>query len=212
MFSTLFALTACQDLGRQLTKEEGETIYADIKNHNLTKMPEVFTLNEKINYSSYVADFTDKNGNPIPDRVYSNSDYDYNIILEDLTEEVAREITEYLKTTGRMQKTIVFCANEDHAERMRVDHERARFHQHGQKVLPLHLTHFGMRQIPRLIEPVDQRIGALEGHYHTGKYRQRDLFPDPLRLFLVGVVKFEQLLERRGLFIHVDIACCKQKY
>ena len=65
-------------------------------------------------------DQTDKNGNPIPDRVYSNSDYDYNIILEDRTEEVAREITEYLKTTGRMQKTIVFCANEDHAERMRV--------------------------------------------------------------------------------------------
>ena len=65
MFSTLFALTACQDLGRQLTKEEGEAIYADIQNHNLTKMPEVFTLNEKFNYSSYVADFTDKNGNQV---------------------------------------------------------------------------------------------------------------------------------------------------
>ena len=61
----------------------------------------------------------DKNGNPIPDRIYTNSDFDYNIILEDRTEEVAREITEYLKTTGRMQKTIVFCANEDHAQRMR---------------------------------------------------------------------------------------------
>ena len=66
-----------------------------------------------------VKDQTDKNGNPIPDRIYTNSDFDYNIILEDRTEEVAREITEYLKTTGRMQKTIVFCANEDHAQRMR---------------------------------------------------------------------------------------------
>ena len=65
-------------------------------------------------------DQTDKNGNPIPDRVYSNSDYDYNIILEDRSEEVAREITKYLKSTDRMQKTIVFCANEDHAERMRI--------------------------------------------------------------------------------------------
>jgi len=63
---------------------------------------------------------TDKNGNLIEDRIYTNSDFDYNIILEDRTQEVAQEITHYLKSTGRMQKTIVFCANEDHAERMRV--------------------------------------------------------------------------------------------
>lgn len=62
----------------------------------------------------------DKNGNEIEDRIYTNSDFDYNIILEDRTEEVAREITEYLKSTDRMQKTIVFCATEDHAERMRI--------------------------------------------------------------------------------------------
>lgn len=62
----------------------------------------------------------DKFGNVIEDRVYTNSDFDYNIIIEDRTYEVAREITEYLKRTGRMQKTIVFCANEDHAERMRI--------------------------------------------------------------------------------------------
>lgn len=65
-------------------------------------------------------DQIDKNGNPIPDRIYTNNDYDYNIVLEDRTYEVAHEITQYLKSTGRMQKTIVFCANEDHAERMRV--------------------------------------------------------------------------------------------
>ncbi len=62
----------------------------------------------------------DKYGREIEDRIYTNSDFDYNIILEDRTNEVAREITEYLKSTDRMQKTIVFCANEDHAERMRV--------------------------------------------------------------------------------------------
>lgn len=62
----------------------------------------------------------DKNGVEIEDRIYTNSDYDYNIVIEDRTYEVAREITEYLKSTGRMQKTIVFCATEDHAERMRV--------------------------------------------------------------------------------------------
>ena len=62
----------------------------------------------------------DKNGNLIEDRIYTNSDFDYNIVLEDRTEEVAQEITAYLKATGRMQKTIVFCATEDHAERMRI--------------------------------------------------------------------------------------------
>lgn len=61
----------------------------------------------------------DKNGQEIEDRIYTNSDFDYNIILEERTYEVAREITEYLKSTGRMQKTIVFCATEEHADRMR---------------------------------------------------------------------------------------------
>lgn len=62
----------------------------------------------------------DKNGQEIEDRIYTNSDFDYNIILEDRTYEVAREITEYLKSVGRMDKTIVFCATEAHAERMRI--------------------------------------------------------------------------------------------
>lgn len=62
----------------------------------------------------------DKNGQVIEDRIYTNSDFDYKIIIEDRTYEVAREITEYLKSTDRMQKTIVFCATEDHAERMRI--------------------------------------------------------------------------------------------
>ena len=62
---------------------------------------------------------TDKNGNIIEDRIYTNSDFDYNIIIEDRIYEVAAEITNYLKATDRMQKTIVFCANENHAQNMR---------------------------------------------------------------------------------------------
>lgn len=61
----------------------------------------------------------DVNGELIPDRVYTNSDYDYNIIIEDRIQQVATEITRYLKSTDRMAKTIVFCATEDAAERMR---------------------------------------------------------------------------------------------
>lgn len=58
-------------------------------------------------------------GNEIEDRIYTNSDYDYNIIIEDRIQQVAAEITRYLKSTDRMAKTIVFCATEDAAERMR---------------------------------------------------------------------------------------------
>ena len=59
-------------------------------------------------------------GNEIEDRIYNNSDYDYNIVIEDRTREVAQEITNYLRSTDRMAKTIVFCADETHAERMRM--------------------------------------------------------------------------------------------
>lgn len=58
-------------------------------------------------------------GNEIEDRIYNNSDYDYNIVIEDRIRQVAREITAYLKSTDRMAKTIVFCATEDAALRMR---------------------------------------------------------------------------------------------
>ncbi len=58
-------------------------------------------------------------GNEIPDRIYTNSDYDYNIIIEDRIREVAQEITRYLKSTDRMARTIVFCTTEDAALRMR---------------------------------------------------------------------------------------------
>lgn len=59
-------------------------------------------------------------GYEIEDRIYNNSDYDYNIIIQDRINMVATEITNYLKATDRMAKTIVFCATEDAAERMRV--------------------------------------------------------------------------------------------
>lgn len=59
-------------------------------------------------------------GNEIEDRIYNNTDYDYNIVIADRINQVALEITNYLISTGRMQKTIVFCATEESAERMRI--------------------------------------------------------------------------------------------
>lgn len=61
----------------------------------------------------------DKYGNEIEDRVYNQKDFDRKLVLEQRTEQVARKITQYLEATGPYQKTIVFCDNIDHAERMR---------------------------------------------------------------------------------------------
>lgn len=61
----------------------------------------------------------DRYGQEIEDRVYNQKDFDKNLIIDDRTKEVAKTISAYLKKTGRYQKTIVFCTNIDHAERMR---------------------------------------------------------------------------------------------
>ena len=62
---------------------------------------------------------TDKHGSVIEDRIYNQKDFDRVMILEKRTELVAKKITEFLKGTNRFDKTIVFCEDIDHAERMR---------------------------------------------------------------------------------------------
>ena len=62
---------------------------------------------------------TDKYGHEIEDREYNDLDFDRGLILEKRTTLVAAKITEFLKATNRWAKTIVFCENIDHAERMR---------------------------------------------------------------------------------------------
>ncbi len=62
---------------------------------------------------------TDKYGNVIEDRVYNQTDMDRSLVLEKRTELVAKKITEFLTTTDPYAKTIVFCDDINHAERMR---------------------------------------------------------------------------------------------
>lgn len=62
---------------------------------------------------------TDKNGNVIEDRIYNLTDMDRTLVLEKRTELVAKKITEFLEATDPYAKTIVFCDDIDHAERMR---------------------------------------------------------------------------------------------
>jgi type I restriction enzyme R subunit len=61
----------------------------------------------------------DKNGELIEDRIYNQKDFDRTMVIDERTQLVAETITAYLKRTDPMAKTIVFCNDIDHAERMR---------------------------------------------------------------------------------------------
>ena len=58
-------------------------------------------------------------GNEIEDREYNTTDYDRKLIIDERTQTVANRITKWLMANGRYSKTIVFCVDIDHAERMR---------------------------------------------------------------------------------------------
>jgi type I restriction enzyme R subunit len=61
----------------------------------------------------------DKHGREVEDRIYSQPDYDRHLVLEKRRELVARKVSEFLKATDRMAKSIVFCEDIEHAEKMR---------------------------------------------------------------------------------------------
>jgi len=61
----------------------------------------------------------DKYGYEIEDRIYNQKDFDKNLVLEKRTELAAKKVSEFLKATDRYDKTIIFCEDIDHAERMR---------------------------------------------------------------------------------------------
>jgi type I restriction enzyme, R subunit len=61
----------------------------------------------------------DINGHVIDDREYNVKDYDQNLIIDERTQTVANRITKWLTANGRLSKTIIFCVDIDHAERMR---------------------------------------------------------------------------------------------
>ena len=62
----------------------------------------------------------DRDGEEVEDRIYNQKDYDRTLVIDDRTKLVAAKVTEFLKESGdRMQKTIIFCVDEEHAARMR---------------------------------------------------------------------------------------------
>ena len=82
----------------------------------------------------------DKYGNEIEDRIYNLKDYDRNLIIDGRTDLIARKITEFLKATDRYAKTIVFCVDIDHANRMRqalINHNADLVHKHPHYVVKI---------------------------------------------------------------------------
>ena len=61
----------------------------------------------------------DAYGNIVPDKIYDIKDFDRELVIDERTKLVARKVTEFLKKTGRFDKSIVFCVDIEHAERMR---------------------------------------------------------------------------------------------
>ncbi len=62
---------------------------------------------------------TDKQGLLVEDRMYNSRDFDRNLVIDERTEAVAKRVNEFLRKNGRFDKTIVFCVDINHAERMR---------------------------------------------------------------------------------------------
>ena len=62
---------------------------------------------------------TDKYGNLIEDRIYNRTDFDKSLVIDERTDTVSRKVTEFLTGYDRFAKTIIFCSDIDHAERMR---------------------------------------------------------------------------------------------
>lgn len=61
----------------------------------------------------------DKDGNLIEDRIYNRKDFDRSLVIDERTQIVAKKVTEFLKGFDRYAKTIIFCQDINHAERMR---------------------------------------------------------------------------------------------
>lgn len=62
---------------------------------------------------------TDRFGHEVEDRIYGQSDVDTKVVFDPRTKLVAEKVTEFLKGNDRFGKTIVFCEDTEHADRMR---------------------------------------------------------------------------------------------
>jgi len=102
----------------------------------------------------------DKFGHEIPDFVYTNREFDRTLVIDERTEVVAKKITEFLKNTDRFSKTIVFCVDIEHAERMRqaLVNENSDLYKENSKYI-MRITgdnNIGKKQIGNFIDPAEK--------------------------------------------------------
>ncbi|MDP2924785.1 MAG: DEAD/DEAH box helicase family protein [Nanoarchaeota archaeon] len=103
---------------------------------------------------------TDKFGHEIPDFVYTNREFDKTLVIDERTEVVAKKITEFLKNTDRFSKTIVFCVDIEHAERMRqaLVNENSDLYKENSKYI-MRITgdnNIGKKQLGNFIDPAEK--------------------------------------------------------
>lgn len=81
----------------------------------------VFKITTNVDLEGYRPDLgkTDILGTEVEDKIYESTDFDRNIVIKERVEAVAKSITEFLQDFDPMAKTLVFCVNQGHAERMR---------------------------------------------------------------------------------------------
>jgi len=102
----------------------------------------------------------DKLGHEIPDFVYTNREFDRTLVIDERTEVVAKKISEFLKNTDRFSKTIVFCVDIEHAERMRraLVNENSDLYKQNSKYV-MRITgdnNIGKKQIDNFIDPASK--------------------------------------------------------
>ncbi|MEG3985974.1 DEAD/DEAH box helicase family protein [Microcoleus sp. S28C3] len=61
----------------------------------------------------------DKSGDLVEDRIYNSKDFDRNLVIDERTQAVAKRVMDFLRQTDVYSKTIIFCVDVEHAERMR---------------------------------------------------------------------------------------------
>ncbi|MFH1210274.1 MAG: DEAD/DEAH box helicase family protein [archaeon] len=102
----------------------------------------------------------DKYDNEIPDQIYTSREFDRTIVIDERTKLVAQKITEFLKNTDRFSKTIVFCVDIDHAERMRraLINENSDLYSKNSKYI-MRITgddNIGKKQLDNFIDPASK--------------------------------------------------------
>lgn len=151
----------------------------------------------------------DKYGQEIYDRMYTQKDFDRDLVIDERTKRVARRITEFLKESGdRFQKTIVFCVDTEHASRMRqalINENEDMVHQNAHYVMRITGDDAeGVAQVGNFIDP-EARFPVI---VTTSRLLSTGVDAQTCRLIVLdrevgSMIEFKQIVGR-GTRIHED--------